>query len=83
MKTITYNMEMLKETLLNNTPIEDIEIKEVWIDYGARISSITLVSNAPSEYQILNPRQIKEAKSGLMSYTEAQSLVNEINKRGW
>ena len=83
MKTITYNMEMLKETLLNNTCIEEIVIEEIYIDFGAKWTEKTIVSRFPKEYQILNPCQVTEAKRGLMSHTEVQSLVNEINKRGW
>ena len=76
------NMEMVRDAINHNTNIY-CEIQNIYIDLGANWMERTVVSISPREYQILNPRQVKEAVAGIMQMAELQSVIDEINKRGW
>lgn len=79
---MTFDLYCAKAIIENNTHLS-VDVRKTWIDYGANWSEYTLVSTYPEEYQLLSPRDVKEAKAGTLSIEAMQKIIDEINHRGW
>jgi hypothetical protein len=70
-----------------NMSLSTAVCEECWIDWGARISDVTIIvyndNTSFGSYQTLSPRQIELFKKGTFTLEEAIKVVKEMQERGW
>lgn len=75
------NFEIAK-SLINLNAKRKVEIKEIWIDYGAELKDLNLVVDFDwCRVQLLCPRDIELAKKGELPIEEVERIIKYINEK--
>jgi hypothetical protein len=81
------NLNAVREIIQENISFNSrVEIKDIWLDFGAQIHGDNIVISGEDvlrDYQLLNPRQLKDIKYGVFTIEELESIISKMNERGW
>ena len=75
------SLNAIAQIIEDNTNV-CVNVKETWIDYGAKIKGQQIVINGVDgeRVQILTPRELKEIELGLYTIEQVQSHIDKINE---